>query len=145
MARQHDFDAELERTLQRQIDEWESALAAKDALDLQRDYADDVVLFDVGTQVTGRKAYGNLWEACFPYFGTIGIERRDTRIHLSGDLAVLFGYTRLTGARSDADAAKSWLRTTVCYRRVGERWQVVHEHVSLPVDCEAEKPIYLLG
>lgn len=27
---------------------------------------------------------------------------------------------------------QSWIRITVCYRRIEGEWKVVHEHVSLP-------------
>ena len=108
-------------------------------------YADDVRIYDVGAQVDGRDAYGELRKACFPYFGSkISTERRDMRLYVGGDPAFAFGLTRLTGAQTDADAAKSWLRLTVCFRKVNGQWLVVHEHASLPLDCEVQKPIYVL-
>ena len=36
--------------------------------------------------------------------------------------------------RSD-NAGQSWIRVTVCYRKVEGRWVVVHEHVSIPFNC----------
>lgn len=104
-----------------------------------------IVLFDVGAQFTGKEEDRKIWEACFPYFVEIvGTERKDVEIHVCDDMAVAHGYSRLTGMDSTSDMAHSWLRTTVCYKKVANQWKVFYEQVSLPVDCEKEKPIYIL-
>ncbi len=124
---------------------WEESLSKKDIATLLNDYDDGIVLFDVGSQFTGKEEYRKIWEACFPYFGEkIGTERKDIEIHVCEDMAVVHGYSRLTGMDSTSDMAHSWLRTTVCYKKVDNHWRVFHEHVSLPVDCEKEKPTYIL-
>lgn len=127
------------------IGEWEAALAVKDAAAALKDYADDIVLYDVCEHANTRDAYQALWEKCFPYFGpSIAFERKDEQLRISGDLAVLCCLTRIHGAQSDSDSSKSWVRTTVCYERQGGDWRVVHEHVSLPMDAENERPAYIL-
>jgi ketosteroid isomerase-like protein len=35
------------------------------------------------------------------------------------------------------------MRATACFRKIGGRWRVVHEHVSLPFDPETEKVAYI--
>lgn len=124
---------------------WEEAISRKDVSTLLNDYDDGIVLFDVGTQLTGKEDYRKIWEACFPYFGdAIGTERKGVEIHVCDDMAVVHGYSRLTGMESTSDMARSWLRTTICYKKIDGQWKVFHEHVSLPVDCEREKPLYIL-
>lgn len=73
-----------------------------------------------------------------------GNQRQDVQIVAGTELAVATFYSRLTGMDSDHPSAKSWFRTTVCLRKVGETWKTFHDHVSLPVDCGAGKPTYLL-
>lgn len=124
---------------------WEDSLSKKDLTTLLKDYDDEIVLFDIGSQLTGKEDYRKIWEACFPFFGeSIGTERKDIAIHVCDDMAVVCGYSRLTGMASTSDMARSWLRTTVCYKKIDGEWKVFHEHVSLPVDCEKEKLLYIL-
>ncbi len=124
---------------------YEAALRDKDLEALSACYADDAVIYDIGAQMNGFDALRALWEQCFPYFGqTIGTERKETAIHVSGDLAVVHGYTRLTGMDSDEPMARSWIRSTTCCRRVDGRWRVLHEHASFPVNCEEGKVQFIL-
>lgn len=123
----------------------DDSLSKKDIATLLKDYDDGIVLFDVGTQLTGKEDFRKIWEECFPYFGsTIGTERKEMEIHVCDDMAVVHGYSRLSGMDSTSDMARSWLRTTVCYKKVDGQWKVFHEHISLPVNCELEKPSYIL-
>ena len=100
--------------LRQVIEQWEAALSRKDAEAIVRGYAQDVVVYDVGTQLTGPAALKTLWEQCFPYFGqSIGFERKDTVVHLSGDLAVMRAAwnTPSPTARSRRARSTSWSPT----------------------------------
>lgn len=59
-------------------------------------------------------------------------------------MAVATFFSRLTGMAPDHPSAKSWLRTTVCLRELSESRKIIHDHMSLPVACGAEKPTYIL-
>ena len=127
------------------IGRWSAALGRKDLDALASEVGDHIELFDVGSQRSGRDEYLQIWADCFPFFGdTIGVERREMKIHVSGELAVAHCFTPLTGMQGEGDLTRSWMRATICYRKSGGHWQSVHEHVSLPVDCVAERPLYLL-
>ncbi len=127
------------------LEQCDSALRAKDLDALGECYAQDATVFDVGTQLSGYDGLRAVWEACFPYFpNPIGCERRDMRLEVRADVAVASFLSRMRGMDSDHPSARSWLRTTVCLRRTEGRWRIFHEHSSLPVDCGAEKPAYIL-
>ncbi|MGF1448003.1 MAG: nuclear transport factor 2 family protein [Opitutales bacterium] len=133
-----------EGEIRSQLQRFDEAVSRKDAPAMMADYDAGVTSFDVGSQHEGRDALEQMWGQCFPYFSDeIGIERKDTRILTGGDMALVYGYTRMKGT-PDCPAAKSWLRMSACYRKTPDGWKVVHEHISYPTDCENEKPLYIL-
>ena len=38
----------------------------------------------------------------------------------------------LSGMQGEGPATRTWLRTTVCYRKINGRWKVVHERILAP-------------
>ena len=127
------------------IHECSQALDEKDLARLFAHFTADVALFDVGTQLQGVDAYKNLWETSFTHFGEkVGTERKDVQIHADEHLAFVHCYTRVTGVKSKNQNAKSWLRTTICLKKIQGDWKIVHEHISLPIDFAAMKPAFLL-
>ena len=128
------------------IETWDQALRARDARGLTADYADDVRVFDLGTQLGTRAAYREQWQACLPWFGNQPwIERRGMQLFAGPELAFLHGFTRVGGERSPAPEDTPWIRVTVCYRKVDGAWRVEHEHASMPIDFEAGKPVPIFG
>jgi ketosteroid isomerase-like protein len=118
--------AEIERL----TDAWSRALERKDVDGMLHDYADDVVLFDVRPpwKTVGVPGYRAVWEQCLPHLpDRLVSKRRDVRIEVSGDVAFAFGLHTF-------EPSPTWVRFTVCFRRVDGAWQVVHEHVSIPFD-----------
>jgi ketosteroid isomerase-like protein len=135
---------DLEQEVMRVLENWSNALRAKDLDALGRCYAEDVRVFDLGARMVGYDNLRALWESCLPYFpNPIGTERKDIQIMAVPGMAPVTFLSRLIGMESDHPSAKSWLRTTVCLRKVGDEWKIVHDHISLPVDCGAEKPTHI--
>ena len=62
----------------------------------------------------------------------MGYEVRDLRIETAGDLAVSTSLDRIGGLRTDGEQTDVWVRATVVYRKVGDRWVITHEHSSVP-------------
>jgi len=74
-----------------------------------------------------KKAWLNTWE------GPIDLDSHDLSITVSGDFALCHGFYRLGGTKKAPGGAISfWMRATVCLRREGGRWRIVHEHTSVP-------------
>ena len=126
------------------LEAWSAALYHKDLDALAKCYAKGVQVFDIGAQAVGYDKLRGLWESCFPYFpNPIGTQRKDVQATVGDDVAVVAFYSRLTGMESDHASAKSWIRSTVCLKKMDGQWKIFHEHASFPVDCGAEKPTYL--
>lgn len=85
-----------------------------------------------------------LWESCFPYFvQPIETQRKDVEITIGGGMALISFLTRVQGTGSDHPAANSWFRATTVLQKQAGDWKIILDHVSFPVDCMEEKPIYL--
>ncbi len=126
------------------LERFDAALNKKDLDALAKCYDDNVRVFDVGAQVEGFGGLRRLWESCFPYFTKpIEIERRDINMHVNDGMAIVSFYSRIKGVETDNPAATSWLRTTMCMKKIDGAWKIVHDHISFPVNCETEKPEYI--
>lgn len=127
-----------EAVIRAQIAEWSKALEAKDVEGLLREYTDESVLFDASPPCfhKGRDAIRRVWESFLPYFPkNPRSEHRDLHLTVSGDLAFLHALHRIKSADdAGGSGCLSWMRVTVCYRKIGGEWKVAHEHVSLPFD-----------
>jgi ketosteroid isomerase-like protein len=106
----------------------------KDAAAIVAPYAKDAVVFNLapplshrGMDLQEKKAWLDTWE------GPIDCESRDLSITVSGDFAFCHGFYRLSGTPKAAGRPVSfWMRATVCLRRDGGAWRIVHEHTSVP-------------
>lgn len=135
-----------EEAIRELADQWSKALEAKDLEGLTADYAPDALLFDVKPpyKTKGVDAIRRLWEVCLPYFpAKYKSVHRDFEVTVSGDLAFAHGLHQIKPTSEDHPAGGMWLRVTVCYQRRGGKWQVVHEHVSLPFDPATGQVSYI--
>jgi uncharacterized protein (TIGR02246 family) len=124
-----------------------SAVCAKDLDRIMSFYARDVVFFDCKPpfQTRGAEAFRRIWETCLPLFpASCGMESRDLRIFVGGDLAFAHWLYRFASHEKDHAAMQTWLRTTVGYRRNQGKWQIVHEHGSVPFNPETRQAVFTL-
>jgi uncharacterized protein (TIGR02246 family) len=131
-----------EAEIRQLMEDWMSALSAKDLDRLMKHYAPEVRFFDAVPpfQHQGAAAYRGSWEACFPYLPpSIGAEMRGMKITVGGDTAFAHGFTRVTNRETGQAATCGWVRATVCFQRRDGTWKVVHEHVSVPFDPQTGK------
>lgn len=136
-----------EREIRQLIAEQAEAICAKNVPRIMACYAPDVVFFDVKPpfQIRGADDFRLIWEQCLPCFpDTFQIERRDLRVLVDGDLALAHWLFRFSGMEREHPAAQSWYRTSACYQRKRGRWQVVHEHVSVPFDPHTSLAVFTL-
>ncbi len=115
--------------------EWTDAISAKDAGRATALYADDVVAYDLAPPLEHRGA-GTIRKGLEEWFPTwtsrIGYETRDLAVLASGDLAICRSLNHMTGKRTSGETSDLWFRATVCLRRIGGAWKIVHEHSSVP-------------
>ena len=122
-----------------------SAICAKDLDRIMAHYAQDVIIFDAipPFQTKGADEFRRTWEVCLPCFpDSFGIEMQDLSLTVSGDLAIAHWLFHFTGMPKDHPGAQMWMRmTSACQRKQG-RWQIVHEHCSVPFDPETSKAVF---
>jgi ketosteroid isomerase-like protein len=77
-------------------------------------------------------------EALKRFFATISGSLRftmsDLNITASGDIAYGRSLQRVSGTRKDGTKFDYTVRVTDVYRKLGGKWLIVQEHVSLPID-----------
>jgi ketosteroid isomerase-like protein len=130
------------------IADQQSAIGAKNIDRILAPYLTEVVVFDAipPFQTKGVDALRHTWEECFPCFpDSFEIETRDLNIAVSGDLACAYWLFRFTGMEQDHPAMQTWMRiTSICQRNRG-KWQIIHEHISVPFDPETSKATFTLN
>ena len=63
----------------------------------------------------------------------VDLEAREFKVTVSGDFAFCHGYMNMRGTKKGADdGVDFWMRETLCLERRAGRWQIVHEHTSVP-------------
>lgn len=124
--------ARIRALLERQA----KAIHDKDADAALAPYAPDAVRFDLAPPLAtaGPRARSRpdleAWFATWD--GPIGFDLRDLGITVGGDLAFCHGFVRISGTKTDGERVAVWARSTVCLRRTGGAWWIVHEHTSVP-------------
>lgn len=64
----------------------------------------------------------------------MGYELRDLSITRGDDVAFCHSLARISGARTDGTQTDVWVRATLCLRKIGGKWKITHEHVSVPFE-----------
>jgi ketosteroid isomerase-like protein len=113
----------------------QNAVCAKDVDRIMSHYAAEFCVFNVKPpfQIRGAAEWRRVWQESLAHFSaSFGMETRDVAITMSGELAVAHYLARFTGLPGEP----FWIRVTAVYRRDGGRWDIVHEHSSVPFDPE---------
>jgi ketosteroid isomerase-like protein len=78
--------------------------------------------------------------------GGIGYEVTDQVIEVSDTLAVARSLDHMRGTKIDGEKVDVWTRSTVCLRKEGQDWKVMHVHASVPFHMDgllADSKLYL--
>jgi ketosteroid isomerase-like protein len=132
--------------IQRLMDDWRNALTAKDLDRLIQHYDPAVRFFDAVPPYEhhGVTAYRRTWENMMPYLPeTLGSEVRELEITAEGNIAFASCLQRLTNRKTNEAATCGWVRVTLCFQRKNDRWQVVHEHVSVPFNPQTAQAAFV--
>ena len=118
------------------------AIDDKDCARLTSHHAPDVLSFDVigPLQYTGSDTVRQRAEQWLTsYQSSIGYEVRSLDITASADVAFCHYLYRVSGTLLDGGKVDMWVRATVCLRKIGGQWTIVHEHQSVPFDAQTGK------
>ena len=117
------------------VERWAGAIRAKDVEGVLSQYGRDIVSFDLAPPLAtvGADAVRQSLTAWFPTFrGPVGYDVRDLAVMAGTDLAFCRSLNRITGTRTDGTETDVWVRMTLCCRKIGDAWMIVHEHASVP-------------
>ena len=122
-----------------------AAFKAKDLDAIMKAYApgQTVVVFDVipPRQYVGAAAYRKDWQAFLESFaGPITVELTDLDVGTDSNLAYSHSIQRVAGTDKQGKKLDLTVRVTDVYKKVRGRWLIIHEHISVPVDLETDKP-----
>lgn len=116
-----------------------AAFNAGDIDTIMNNYVQDksLVVFDVvpRTNYTGADTYRENWVDFFTHFkGRPRIDITDLSISVEGNLAFSHSFQHVTGTDKKDQPVDRWVRVTDGYRKIGGKWLIVLEHVSMPVE-----------
>lgn len=118
----------------------EAAVARGDAKAVIAPLDDDLVTYDLPAPLEYRGAGEPYAEGLDQWFATwdgpVTVELADPTVIVEGDLAVVFGLSRMQGRKKGDGPVDSWNRQTVVLRRTGGDWRIVHEHKSYPTEMD---------
>jgi ketosteroid isomerase-like protein len=120
-----------------------AAFNAKDTKKIMTYYArEGLFVFDVTPprQYVGWAAYKKDWDDTFGLFpGPVSFTMSDLSITVVGDVA--YGHSIQDSHLTTKDGSKTELvvRVSDVYRKIGGKWLIVQEHVSVPVDLATQK------
>ena len=114
-----------------------AAFNAKDVAKIMSVYArNGLFVFDFTPPraSVGWQAYKENWQGLFKegFPGPIKFSISDLAITVDGDMA--YSHSIQTVEAPGNPLPNLGVRATVVYRKAGGRWQIVHEHISVPVD-----------
>lgn len=134
-----------EEQIRQLLDDWAKEFRTKDLDGIMSIYAPDIVSFDAIAQLQfkGVNEYRKHWEACLSFCqGPITFEMRDLDITTGDGVAFSHYLTRCGGTDENGEEKASWMRATVCLRKINGKWKVAHEHYSAPFDMESGKAMF---
>ena len=129
------------------VDGWVNAVRRKDLDGIVANYASDVVIFDAipPLRYSGVAAYRKSWQQCFDMMdGPLNYEVTELNVHASDDVAFVHCVNHMSGKVKPSDKTPDtkmdmWFRATACFRKIGGKWRVTHEHASVPFYPESNK------
>jgi len=128
------MEATNEQLIRGIVDNWASAVRAKDIYGILVHHSPDILLFDVPDPVVQSKgidAYRESWEDVFySWYGDDGgFEVTELNITAGDDVAFCTGIINCSGTENGAKVHIK-VRLTIGLKKIGSQWVIVHEHHS---------------
>ncbi len=126
-------------------DKFAAAFNAGNIDAMMKNYIKDksLVVFDVvpPRQHLGADTYRKAWVGFFAHFKVRPkIEITDLAITADGSLGFSHSIQHVTGTDTKGNSVDRTVRVTDGYRKIGGKWLIVLEHISVPVDIATGKP-----
>ncbi len=142
-ARAQTKDEQEIRTLE---DQFAAAASAKNLDGIMKFYVpgNDLFVFDVGVprQHVGWDDYKKDWHDFLAMLsGPVKFTVSDLSVMSDGKIAYGHSIQSLSGKGADGSPMDMTVRVTDVYRKIGGKWLIVQEHVSVPIDFSMGKPV----
>jgi ketosteroid isomerase-like protein len=112
------------------------AIRTKDTDATLSPYVPELIRYDLAPPLatTGPEALdrNNLVAWFDTWRGPIRYDLKHFSITASDDIAFGHGLVRIGGTKQDGHSSDVWARQTICLRKLGGAWKIVHEHTSVP-------------
>lgn len=136
-----------ERKLLELFETMQQAIREKDIDTIISLYAPDVRAFDAVSELefNGINNYRKHWENCMAHCqGESFYEIHDLQIEPVDDLAFSHFLIHCGGTNEEGVKQSAWMRGTVCCRKFNGKWQIAHEHYSVPFDMKTGETLFNL-
>lgn len=123
--------------IRRIVDAHASAVRRGDVDAMLADVADSILVFDVVEplrRVGGDSVRQRAAEWVASYDGPITWEDDDVVVVADGDVAFCSMLSRVSGTLKTGTRVDMWFRKTLGLQRRAGRWQITHDHGSVPFD-----------
>ena len=117
------------------IEAWAAAVRAKDIAGILRDHAPDMLMFDVPPpfQSRGIEAYRKTWDLFFSWSSDpVPFDITEMNVTAGQDVAFVVATMRCAEPAANGEQKRLDFRLTVGLRKIDGRWQITHEHHSIP-------------
>lgn len=113
-------------------------------------YDDNVVIFDMwGTwSHNGIDAWRQMAASWFDSLGTerVVVDFSDARSIVDQDLALIHAFVTYTAVDAGGEELRSLdNRISLTLKHSGDKWRIIHEHTSAPIDFETTKAMFKRG
>jgi len=103
-------------------------------------YSDEVVAYDMmpPLEFSGKDKYEKSWQECFTsYFKfPLNFDYEKQKFSIEGNVAFTHALVHMSGESKDGEKMDMWMRNTTCLKKSGDKWLIIHEHNSIPMDNE---------
>jgi uncharacterized protein (TIGR02246 family) len=125
-------------------DNFAAALNAADLDAMMKNYVSDtsLIVFDLvpPREHVGADQYRKAWQSYFAHFeGTPMFSIRDLVITVDGDVGFSHSIQQTVGIDKQGRSVDRTVRVTDGYRKIGGKWLIAMEHISVPVDLATGK------
>ena len=120
------------------------AFKAKDVDRIMANYehSQKFAFFDVvpRREYLGWDAYKSDWQSFFDSIGPVAsFEIKDLTVNVDGNTAYSYSFQHYVAKTKSGESRDLTVRVTDVYRKMGGKWLIVQEHVSVPVDPQTGK------
>ena len=126
-----------EAAVRARLEQWLEASRAMNLDAIRACYVPDMVSYDCHSafQFRGIDAYSKHLEMCFSHMaGPTVIETHELSITAGDDIAFCHMTMRCGATSKSGSEHWSWLRSTVCLRKIDGQWLIAHDHCSAPFE-----------